>query len=164
MNDLPEDLALVRSTYGVFKLATADFAEACYLAQQNKRSQRAIASAAGCSQMTVSYVLKAREQSLFNGEPFSEVFTSITNTSRKPSPKDSGDGKPHMTYEEARALTDQIKERLAEMPLESRREIIALIVSYDRVAQIIECEAKADELSAEAEALRKHAAELQNVL
>lgn len=87
---LPADLVRVREAYGNFKLATVEFAEACYAAQQNGRSQQAIADAAGCSQRTVSYVLKAFQQSLLSGEPFPDVFTAITNTSRKPGHEGSG--------------------------------------------------------------------------
>jgi hypothetical protein len=46
MNDLPEDLALVRDTYGTFKTATYEFAQACIEAKRNGRSLRQIAEAA----------------------------------------------------------------------------------------------------------------------
>lgn len=84
---LPPDLARVREAYGRFKLATVEFAEACHTARQCGRTQQQIADAAGCSQRSVSYVLQAFQQSLLSGEPFSEVFTAITNTSRKPKPE-----------------------------------------------------------------------------
>jgi hypothetical protein len=44
--DLPADLALVRDTYGRFKTATFEFAQACIEAKRNGRSLRQIAEAA----------------------------------------------------------------------------------------------------------------------
>ena len=72
--------------------ATVEFAEACHQAQQNGRSQRTIAETAGCSQFTVCKVLQALDRSSITGNPFSEVFTSITNASRKLKSSTEGSG------------------------------------------------------------------------
>jgi hypothetical protein len=118
--DLPDDLARVRDTYARAKLATAEFAEACYAAQQNGRTQREIAEAAGCSHTTVGHVTRALGKSLSSGEPFEVAYAATANKSRKPR-------KPQATPETPRPQATPTKVEIGDEDLSNEEHLARLM-------------------------------------